>query len=110
MPSDMLKQIVDSMPDELSTFYRIEVHNKLIFVFVPEIDMENKILRIKQIDIFSLEGKYVYKAHLKFENNRKHLSSPLRNIVIKNDFLYAVLQDENDNVLVAKYWIFLPTL
>lgn len=110
MPANMLKQIVDSMPDELSSFYRIEVHNKLIFVFIPEIDLENKSLRIKQIDIFSPEGKYEYKAYLKFKKNRIHLSSPLHNIVIKNDFLYAVLQDEDDNVLVAKYKISLPTL
>lgn len=110
MPADLLKQIVDSMPDEVSSFYRIEVYNKLIFVFIPEIDFENKILRIKQVDIFSPEGKYLYKAYLKFEKNRIHLSSPLQNIVIKDDFLYAVLQDEDDNVLVTKYKISLPTL
>jgi hypothetical protein len=108
MPANMLKQIMDSMPDELTYFYRIEVHNTLIFVFVPEIDLETKALRIKQIDIFSPEGKYLYKTHLKFEENRIHLSSPLHNIVIKNDFLYAVLQDEDDNVLLAKYKISLP--
>ncbi len=110
MPANMLKQIVDSMPDEVTSFYRIEVHNKLIFVFVPEIDLENKTLRIRQIDIFSPEGKYIYKAHLNFEKNRVHLSSPLQNIVIKSDFIYTVLQDEDDNVLVAKYKISLPTL
>ena len=110
MPAVMLKQIMDSMPDEVSSFYRIEVHNKLIFVFIPEVDLENKSLRIKQIDIFSPEGKYVYKAHLKFEKNRIHLTSPFHNIVIKNSFLYVVLQDEDDNVLVAKYKISLPTL
>jgi hypothetical protein len=110
MPANMLKQIVDSMPDKVTSFHRIEVHNKLIFVFVPEIDLENKILRIRQIDIFSPEGKYIYKAHLNFGKNRVHLSSPFQNIVIKSDFLYAVLQDEDDNVLVAKYKISLPTL
>jgi hypothetical protein len=110
MPANILQQIMDSMPDEVTCFCRIEVHKKLIFVFVPEIDLENQALRIKQIDIFSPEGKYCYKAHLKFEENRNHLSSPLHNIVIKNDFLYAILQDENDNVLVTKYKISLPTL
>ena len=110
MPADMLKQIVDSLPDEVTCFHRIEVHNKLIFVFVPEIDLDNKILRTKQIDIFSPEGKYLYKAHLNFGKSRVHLSSPLQNIVITNDFLYAVLQDEENNVLVAKYKISLPTL
>jgi hypothetical protein len=110
MPANMLKQIMDSMPDEVTDFYRIEVHNKLIFVFVPEIDLENKSLRIKQIDVFSPEGKYLYKSHIGFEQDRRHLSSPLHNLVIKNNHLYAVLQDEEDNVLVAKYKISLPTL
>jgi hypothetical protein len=110
MPANMLKQIVDSMPDEITSFYRIEIHNKLIFVFVPEIDLEYKTLRIRQIDMFSPESKYIYKAHLNFGKNRVHLSSPLQNIVIKGDFLYAVLQDKDDNVLVAKYKISLPTL
>lgn len=109
LPANMLKQLVDSLPDEVTSFYRIEVHNKLIFVYVPEIDLENKALRIRQIDIFSPEGNYLYKAHLNFGKNRAHLSSPLQNIVIKSDFLYAVLQDENGYVLVAKYKISLPT-
>lgn len=110
MPADMLKQIVDSLPDEVTCFHRIEVHDKLIFVFVPEMDLDNKTLRIKQIDIFSPDGTYLYKAHLKFGKNRAHLSSPLQNMVITSDFLYAVLQDEEDNVRVAKYKISLPTL
>jgi hypothetical protein len=106
----MLKQIVDGLPDEVTCFHRIEVHNKLLFVFVPDIDLENKILRTRQIDIFSPEGKYLYRAHLDFGKNRVHLSSPLQNMVIKNGFLYAVLQDEEANISAAKYKISLPTL
>jgi hypothetical protein len=110
MPVDMLKQLVDSMPDEVTCFYRIDVHDTLIFVFVPEMDLENKTLRTRQIDIFSPEGKYIYKARLDFGKNRAHLFSPLQNMVIKSGFLYAVLMDEEDNVLAAKYKISLPTL
>lgn len=110
MPADMLKQIVDGLPDELKCFHRIDVHNDLVFVFVPDMDLENKILRTRQIDIFSPEGKYLYRAHLDFGKNRVPLSSPLQNVVIKNGFLYAVLQDEKDNVFAAKYKISLPTL
>jgi len=50
MPADVLKQIVDSLPDEVACFHRIEVHDNLVFVFVPEVDLENKMLRIRQID------------------------------------------------------------
>jgi len=110
MPPDMLKQIVDSLPDELTHFVRIEVHNDLLYVFVPAIDLENKMLRIRQIDIFSPDGKYLYKARLDFGKDRVHLTSPLGNLVIKSGALYAVLQDEEDNVLVAKYKVSLPRL
>jgi hypothetical protein len=110
MPADMLEQIVDGLPDEVTCFHRIEVHNKLVFVFIPDIDLENKSLRTRQIDIFSPKGEYLYRAHLDFGKNRAHLSSPLQNVVIKNGFLCAVLQDEKDNVLVAKYKLSLPTL
>jgi hypothetical protein len=109
MPADMLKQIVDGLPDELTCFHRIEVHKTLVFVFVPDIDLENKILRTKQIDIFSSEGKYLYRAPLDFGKSGVHRSSPLQNLVIKDDgFLYAVLQDGEDNVFAAKYKISLP--
>jgi hypothetical protein len=110
MPADMLSQIVDSLPDEVTCFHRIEVHDKLVFIFVTDIDLDNKILRIRQIDIFSPEGTYLYKARLDLGKDRIHLSSPLQNIVMNNGFLYAVLQDAADNVLVAKYRISLPTL
>jgi len=110
MPADMLKQIVDSLPDEVTCFHRIEVHNGLIFVFVTDIDLDNKMLRTRQIDIFSPEGQYLYRARLDFGKDRVHLFSPLQNMVIQNGCLYAVLQDEKDDVLVAKYRISLPTL
>ena len=109
MPAEFLQQIVDSLPDEVTCFYRIEVHDKIVFVYIPEIDLDNKTLRTRQIDMFSPEGRYLYKAYLNFGKNRIPLFSPLQNIVIKNGFLYAVLQDEEDNVLVAKYKISLPT-
>lgn len=110
LPADILKQIVDGLPDEVTCFHRVEAHNGLVFVFVPEIDLENKALRTKQIDIFSPEGTYLYKARLDFGKGRTHLSSPLGNIVIKNGCLYAILQDKEDNVLAAKYRISLPAL
>ena len=110
IPPDMLRQIVDGLPDDVTYFHRIDVHDGLIHVFVPEIDLENKSLRTRQIDIFSPEGRYLYKARLDYGRNRTHLSSPLGNMVIQGGFLHTVLQDENGNVLVAKYKISLPAL
>lgn len=110
MPADLLEQIVNSLPDEIACFHGIEVHGGLVFVFVPELDAGNGALRIRQIDIFSPEGAYLYRARLDFGGGRTHLTSPLKNLAIAGDALYAVLRDDEDNVLVAKYRIALPAL
>lgn len=109
MPDDMLKQIVDSLPDDLTCFHRIDVHNGLVYVFVTDIDLENKMLRVRQIDIFSPDGEYLYKARLDFGRDRVHLFSPLRNLAIRDGYLYSVLKDADDEVTVAKFRISLPS-
>jgi hypothetical protein len=108
LPEEMLNQIAESLPNEISFFYRLEVHNGLVYVFVPDVDLNSKRAKLKQIDIFSPEGEYLYRAYIKFEKNRQHLFSPLNNLVIQNRHLYAVLMDEEDNALVAKYEIAPP--
>jgi hypothetical protein len=108
LPAETLNKIAESFPNEISFFHRIEVHDGLVYVFVPDVDLESKMAKLKQIDIFSPEGEYLYRAHIEFEKDRHHLFSPLNNLIIQNGYLYAVLMDEEDNVLVAKYQIALP--
>jgi hypothetical protein len=108
LPEEMLNRIAESLPNKISFFHRIEVHNGLVYVFVPDVDLESKMAKLKQIDIFSPEGEYLYRAYIKFEKNRHPLFSPLNNLIIQNRHLYAVLMDEKDNVRVAKYEIALP--
>ena len=108
LPVEMVNQIAENLPDEISFYYRLEVHDGLVYVFVPDVDLESKKAKIKQIDIFSREGEYLYRAEIKFEKDRHPLFSPLHNLIIRNGYLYAVLTDEEDNVLLAKYQISLP--
>jgi hypothetical protein len=108
LPEEMINQIAESFPNKISFFHRIEVHNGLVYVFIPDVDLKSKRAKLKQIDIFSPEGEYLYRAYVEFEKNRQHLFSPLHNLVIQNKHLYAVLMDEDDNVLIAKYKISLP--
>jgi len=108
LPQEMSNQIAESLPNEISFFHRIEVHNGLVYVFVPDVDLESQRAKLKQIDIFSPEGEYLYRAYIKFEKNRYHLFSPLNSLVIQNGNLYAVLTDEEFNVFIAKYEIALP--
>jgi len=108
IPPDMLKQLVNSLPNEISCFHRIDVLNDLVFVYVPELELDQKWPKIKQIDIFSPEGEYLYKAQLEFGNDLNPLFSPLHNLMIKGKNLYIVLTDKDDDVLVSKYRIKLP--
>jgi hypothetical protein len=109
LPEEMLNRITESLPNKISFFHRIEIHNGLVYVFVPDVDLNSKRAKLKQIDIFSSEGEYLYRAYIKFEKNRHHLFSPLNSLIIQNRHLYAVLTDEEDNVLIAKYQIALPS-
>jgi len=102
------KQMVDSMikslPKEYTFFNRIEVYNGLIYVFIPDFDNKNP----RKVDIFSAEGKYLYRGYLSFGKNMFVLLSPLRNLIIKNGYLYIVLENEEGEISIAKYRITLP--
>jgi hypothetical protein len=108
LPPDMLKQLVESLPDEISCFHRIDVQNGFVYVYIPELELGRKWPKIKQIDIFSPEGEYLYEAQWEFGNDLKPLFSPLHNFMIKGNNLYIVLTDKDDNVLVSKYRMQLP--
>jgi hypothetical protein len=109
LPADALDQIMSSLPNELTFFHRIEVHNGLIYVFVPELDMDVNRGKIKQIDIFSLQGKYLYRAEIKIEEGLRPLFSPLGNTAIRGEHLYAVCEKEDDSIVLVKYKIAVPS-
>ena len=103
LPQDILPQLVKSFPNELTHFYRIENHRGLIYIFVPELDLELGRAKMRQIDIFSQTGKYLYRASVDFGKNLTHLFSPLRNFVIKGDYIYAACEREDDTIVIIKY-------
>ena len=108
IPPEMVASIAKSFANKLTHFYQIEVHDGLIYVFVPELDLDQGTARIAQIDIFSPEGKYLYRAHFDFGKGLSHLFSPLSNICFRNGHLYAVCVREDDTVVLVKYRAALP--
>lgn len=109
LPDDALKQIVDSLPDEIACFDRIEVHNGLIFVFVADLEhWKDSGRKPKQIDIFSPEGKYFYRSFLRFEEGSHLFSTPFCNIALGKDYLIVALEDNEGEVKLFKYHIVLP--
>jgi hypothetical protein len=108
IPPEMIAAIAKSFSNRLTYFHQIEIHNGLIYVFVPELDLDQRRARIAQIDIFSPEGRYLYRAHLDFGKGLTHLFSPLSNIAIRDGYLYAVCVRDDDTVVLSKYRAALP--
>jgi hypothetical protein len=108
LPPDALNQIIDSFPNGLTHFHRIEAHKGLLYVFVPELDLETSRPRIRQIDIFSPDGNYVYRAEIKLEKGLRPLFSPLDNLIIQGDYMYSVCELQDDTVVIVKHRIDLP--
>jgi hypothetical protein len=106
MRKQALDQIIETTPNEATFFCRIETHKGLIYVFVPDIARRNRM----QIDIFSPEGKYLYRGNLTIEDNLTMMEPQIYNPYIKDEFLYVSVMDENDNVKIVKYRISLPEL
>jgi len=98
------EQFIKTTPNDCTFFCRIEVHDGLIHVFVPEIPRHNK----QKIDIFSPEGKYLYSGLIELEQGLTLMHSQLDNPVIKDGYLYAALRDDSHKIKIAKYRIRLP--
>ncbi len=101
-----LDQIIATTPDETTFFCRIETHLGLIYVFVPDISRHNR----QEVDIFSPEGKYLYRGNLTIEDDLTMMEPQIYNPHIKDEFLYVSVMDRNDNVKIIKYEISLPEL
>jgi hypothetical protein len=106
MRKQALEQIIETTPNEGTHFCRIEVHQGLIYVFVPDISRQNR----QQIDIFSPEGKYLYRGILTVDDNLTMMEPQIHNPYIKDDCLYVSVMDKNDDVKIIKHKISLPEL
>lgn len=106
MSKQALDQIITTTPNETTFFCRIETHRGLLFVFVPDISRRNR----QMIDIFSPEGKYLYRGNLTIDDDLTMMEPQVYNPYVKDEFLYVSVMDENDNVKIIKYQISLPVL
>ncbi len=106
MRKQALDQIIATTPDEATFFSRLETHRGLIFVFVSDISRHNR----QEIDIFSPEGKYLYRGILTLEDDLTMTEPQIHNPYIKDEFLYVSVMDRSDNVKIIKYKISLPEL
>ncbi|UCH98263.1 MAG: 6-bladed beta-propeller [Candidatus Aminicenantes bacterium] len=99
-PKEVLEQLAKRMPNDLTYFSRIEVHNGFIYVFLSYYNQENK----QQIDIFSAGGNYLYRAYIKAQR----ADDIILNSIIKEEELYLALENKDGEQSLAKFKIILP--
>lgn len=104
MRADARKQIMETTPDETTFFNRIESHNGLVYVFEPVVNRGNS----QPIDIFSPEGKYLYRSTIAVEEGLTMTPQQSANPLLTNEHLYVVLADQDSKVRIIKYKISLP--
>lgn len=95
-------------PSYLTYFNKIQILDEFIFVYVNNF---GDYWKEQQIDIFSLDGKYLYRTAFKPGNEEEIFFSGYpsgKQLLIKNGFLYASLQDKEGDMKVVKYQVSLP--
>jgi hypothetical protein len=105
LPKEVMKKLIDSHPHELTYFSYIEIHDPFVYVFLTVFDPPYQ----QEIDIFSLDGKYQYRSCIRFDKNLSISSPDFSNgVIIKKDYLYVVLEDEEGDIKIVKYKITVP--
>ena len=95
------------LPKELSYFRKIQIIDGWVMVFVTNFaDYWDD----QQIDIFSLDGTYTYRAIFKPGSGEKIYSTGVfPGIFIRGDYLYTIVSDKKDDYQLVKYHVSLPS-
>lgn len=100
MLKSWFKKIIGKFP-YLTYFDKIQVENGLLLVYVIYFGDS---WEEQQIDIFSLDGKYLCRTFFKPADGDIIVDE----VLIKNGYLYALLEDGDGDRKLAKYKITLP--
>jgi hypothetical protein len=102
LPKPLISEYLNSIPDHSTFFSRITTTKKgHFYIYVANaIDRGNQ-----QIDIFSREGQYFYRAEPKFPKNMV-----IKRFQFNGDFVYASFEDKYQNINFGKFTISKPKL
>jgi len=108
MPNFPYKKLMKDVPKVLNHFFRIQVERGFVYVFTRQF---GTYWGSQQVDIFSLDGNYLYRCDFIPEKGFKIYNTffMLNNILIKDGFLYVVQENEDADIVISKYKIALPT-
>lgn len=99
-PEGVAKQLAKALPGHETYFSSIEAFDGKLYLFksafVP--------VSAYQTDIFSAEGKYLYRGIIKTSDGSTMAVGP----TIKKEFIYTAQEDEDGEIVIAKYKTVLP--
>jgi hypothetical protein len=104
IPADMQERALGLMPRTLTYFHRIQVIDGLVYVFTVD-DFSANIVR-QDVDIFSPDGKYLYRGKIVLPDGDRYPSFDAA--VLSPGSLHAILTDESGVRRVAKYSVSMP--
>jgi hypothetical protein len=93
------------IPNEIPYFTSVQIHNGWVLVLINPLENQWK---QQSIDIFSQEGKYTYRTTFTPEATLLNNLNFGETVIIKQGYLYAILEDEEGEIKLAKYKIILP--
>lgn len=99
------RQIMETTPDVVTSFTRVEPHQGLLYIFEPEVIRRN----LQAIDIFSPEGRYLYRSKIDVDEGLTMMPQQSANPLLTDTHLYVALADEDLKVRIRRYEISLPS-
>jgi hypothetical protein len=100
-----VNEIIKRLPKEITYYHRISIHKGHVLVFEGNFGTN---WESQSIDIFSLEGKYLYRTVFSPGPGAKIYYTSTESILVKGDYLYVVIEDDEGEVVISKYRIQLP--
>jgi|GEM_PF-1107686 len=106
-PGPVVEQALKLFPDEITFFHKIQIEDGFLFVFQDYIGAN---WESQPIDIFSLEGEYLYRAVFRpGAGETIYKSSNFGdNMFIRRGCLYLSLETDKGVIKIAKYKLHLP--
>jgi hypothetical protein len=99
-PPEVAKQLAKALPEQETYFSSIQSRGGMLYLYKSAFVPGNR----RQVDIFSPQGKYLYRGLIKVKDGYTIVSGP----TIQGNFITVALEDEEGEITVNKYKTVLP--
>jgi hypothetical protein len=99
-PDDVARQLAKVLPDEETYFSNIESKNGMLYIYRSHFVPGHQ----QQVDIFSSEGKYLYRGFVRVNRKLSINAGP----IFQNSCIYMVLENQEGEITLNKYKTVLP--